>query len=496
MIGQLLNHRYTITSLLGEGAMGEVYLATDQQTGQQVAVKVLARQVITHPELMERFRREAETLRKLDHPNIVKFVDAFEHEGQFVIVMEYLPGGSLHDLIKTGLLPIERVRQITLDLCDALIRAHRLNIIHRDLKPENILIDKDGTPKLADFGVARLQEGTRMTRSGTQVGTPYYMSPEAWEGKTLDAQADIWSLGVILFEMLTGQVPFRGDTGAAVMNKVLTTQPSDLKKMRSDLPTGLAKIVSRMLTRDKKRRYQTMREVAVDLERGRPLNSQPKMLPQSGMFIVGTFLVAIIIWGVWLGRANFLSSSSPPTSTQENLSNPTQTEFVTSTVPPTVSPTLNMNENTWSEIISVRMPTLNEIRENLLSIWDANGLAVGDMISPGTQTFSGSVDSNQEYLWPIYWCALDRVTLDRNMENISTIFTVNGEKVPDEYIFEYYLDANDGWKCNYRAIVIGNFPENISLNLQATRILATEISDGQTTYPAGIYTYELVVLAK
>jgi serine/threonine protein kinase len=266
MIGEKLNNRYSIASLLGEGGMGEVFLAADQQSGQQVAVKILSRQLSANPDALERFRREAETLRQLDHPNIVKFVDAFDHEGQYVIVMEYVPGGSLFDLLKQGPLPIERSRQIALDLCDALIRAHRLNVIHRDIKPDNVLMAQDGTPKLADFGVARLSEGTRMTRTGTQVGTPYYMAPEAWEGKPLDEQADIWSLGVMLYEMLSGKVPFDGDSGAAVMNKVLTAPPPDLKKLRSDVPTRLVKIVEKMLARDKNRRYSSMRQVSVDLE--------------------------------------------------------------------------------------------------------------------------------------------------------------------------------------------------------------------------------------
>jgi serine/threonine-protein kinase len=199
LIGQTLKWRYKITSHLGEGGMGEVFLATDKQTRQQVAVKILARHLSAHPEALERFRREAETLRKLDHPNIVKLVDSFEHKKQYIIVMEYVSGGSLYQLLKGGPVAIETACYITLELCDALIRSHRLNIIHRDIKPENVLIDRNGTPKLADFGVARLNELTRMTRSGTQVGTPHYMSPEAWEGKKMDAQADIWSLGVMLF---------------------------------------------------------------------------------------------------------------------------------------------------------------------------------------------------------------------------------------------------------------------------------------------------------
>jgi serine/threonine protein kinase len=202
MIGQTINNRYTVTARIGKGAMGTVYRATDTQNGREVALKIISSELVVEPEMLERFKREGEALSKLKHPNIVGFIDAFQHDEHYVIVMEYVSGGSLYELIKAGALPIERARQIALDLCDALIRAHRLNIIHRDLKPENILIDEDDTPKLADFGVAKLSEGTRMTRSGTQVGTPYYMSPEAWEGRTLDAQADIWSLGVILFEML------------------------------------------------------------------------------------------------------------------------------------------------------------------------------------------------------------------------------------------------------------------------------------------------------
>ena len=318
MIGQKLNNRYAITSLIGEGAMGEVYLATDDQTGQQLAVKILSRQLSTRPEALERFRREAETLRQLDHPNIVKFVDAFEHEGQFVIVMEYLPGGSLQDVIKVGPLPIDRAHAITLELCDALTRSHQLNIIHRDIKPDNVLLDQKRTPKLADFGVARLEEGTRMTRTGTQVGTPYYMAPEAWEGKPLDAQADIWSLGVMFFEMLTGKVPFGGDTGAAVMNKVLTAPQPDLKKIREDTPPGLVRIVSRMLTRDKQRRYRTMRQVAVDLENGgQTTNRNPIAMSRNAILIV----IGILVLGIITFNLN--SFRSIPTLTETPLPAPT-----------------------------------------------------------------------------------------------------------------------------------------------------------------------------
>lgn len=328
MINQTLKDRYKISDRIGKGAMGTVYRATDAQTGREVALKVISGDLSIDPEMQERFKREGEALRQLKHPNIVEFLDAFQHGEGYVIVMEYLPDGSLHELIAKGPLPIERANHIALELCDALVRSHHLNIIHRDLKPENILLTEDGTPKLADFGVARLSEGTRMTRSGTQVGTPYYMAPEAWEGKTLDAQADIWSLGIVLYEMLAGQVPFGGDTGAAVMNKVLTASPPDLRKLRADVPLGLVKIVTRMLTRDKKRRYPTMRQLSVDLESSQQMTA-PRTLPtpvsvgSSSVFngrnllIGGVLFVGIILGVIFLlprtGLTNPPSVSDPPT---------------------------------------------------------------------------------------------------------------------------------------------------------------------------------------
>src|SRR3990172_3337208 len=152
MIGQTLNDRYEITAAIGKGAMGEVYRAADKQTGADVAVKLMAGQYAFDADMVERFRREGEALHQLRHPNIVGIVDTFQHESRQVIVLEYVPGGSLHDLLKREApLDIPRVRQIALDLCDALIRAHHLGIIHRDIKPENVLMADDGAPRLTDF---------------------------------------------------------------------------------------------------------------------------------------------------------------------------------------------------------------------------------------------------------------------------------------------------------------------------------------------------------
>lgn len=313
MIGETLNSRYKITEKLGGGAMGTVYRAVDEQSGRNVAIKFIAKNLAADPSMLERFKREGEALRQLRHLNIVGFVDAFQSDDSYVIVMEHVPGGSLYDLLRSGPLPIERAVQITLDLCDALIRSHHLKIIHRDIKPENILMAEDGTPKLADFGVARLSEGTRMTRSGMQVGTPYYMSPEAWDGQTLDARTDIWSLGVVLFEMLAGQPPFVGDTPMSVMKKINEAPPPDLRKMRADVPPDLIRIVGRMLTRNKDRRYQTMREVAVDLERcqqsmhkkGRPVSRTKPAKPLIDFAVLsGKFNKALQSLGAFFTKKN------------------------------------------------------------------------------------------------------------------------------------------------------------------------------------------------
>ncbi len=343
MIGQTIHNRYFISARIGKGAMGTVYRANDTKTGKEVALKVIYSELAVDPAMLERFKREGDALHQLKHPNIVEYLDAFEYNEQYVIVMEYLSGGSLFDLLLQGPLPIEHVRHMALDLCDALIRAHRLNIVHRDIKPENILMNESGTPKLADFGLARLSQDTRVTRSGTQFGTPHYMAPEAWEGKTLDAQADIWTLGVLMFEMLTGQVPFNGDTPLAVMNKVFTSHPSQMTKLRSDLPPGLTKIIRRMLTRDKKQRYQTMREVAVDLERDQTTPSSiPVKTKQLVTFGLGFILIAALVAGGILLADNRRSSPNQPLplateglieQAQEILS--AGTEVPTATVTPT-----------------------------------------------------------------------------------------------------------------------------------------------------------------
>jgi hypothetical protein len=160
----------------------------------------------------------------------------------------------------------------------------------------------------------------------------------------------------------------------------------------------------------------------------------------------------------------------------------------------TATPTANLSE--WSGLLSVRKPTLNEIRQEMSSIWDANNLSLGDMLSPDVRSLRGTAQQKKEYLWPIYWCAKDQETLAQNVENITTIFSVNDEVIPDKYIFNYDYDTNTGWKCNYHAAVIGGWLRNSQYTLRVERVFETDINDGQQKYPAGSYVYELSISVK
>lgn len=261
--------RYVQEKLLDSGGQGEVYLGRDRITGQQVVIKRLKPELVAHEfSIVDRLKNEGEALRKLDHPNIVKFIDAFEAEGRYHLVMEYVPGGSLRKLLnQQPQLPLDRVLAIGVELADAMSRTHHLNIIHRDLKPENVLLSEDGSPRLMDFGVARLlQAGLHLTQTGALVGSPAYMSPEAVRGEVIDARSDIWSFGVLLFEMLTGQLPFQGEQLTPVLLSILNDPLPEISRLRPDAPQALIDLIRRMTEKERAARIPSMRQVAAALD--------------------------------------------------------------------------------------------------------------------------------------------------------------------------------------------------------------------------------------
>ncbi|MCP4428785.1 MAG: protein kinase [Chloroflexi bacterium] len=279
----ILAERFVISDLendlIGRGSMGDVYRGYDAQTGTAVAVKALKSDIVSgNPQLVERFVREGEALRQLNHPNIVKMLAAIEEADRHYLVMEYVSGGSLRDLLDDqNQLPLHRVLQIGLELADALTRAHHLNIIHRDLKPANVLLADDGTPRLTDFGVAHIGDRPRLTQSGALVGTLDYLSPEICNGEKQDARSDIWSFGVVLFEMLAGKRPFAAPSLAATLTAILTQPTPDIVQFRPDTAGALAELIRRMLEKELRQRTPSARLVGAELEaivQGRETKSQ------------------------------------------------------------------------------------------------------------------------------------------------------------------------------------------------------------------------------
>lgn len=262
---QLIAQHYRIEREIGRGGMGTVYLATDTNTNATVAVKHLKSE-LAQPELIERFRREGEALRELNHPNIVKLLDAVEVENQHYLVMEYVAGSDLAELIKSSTIHLKDILRYALDLADALTRAHKLNIIHRDLKPANILIGEDGILRLTDFGIAQLGSKQRVTDTDAIVGTIDYLPPEAFAGNGIDTRADIWAFGVILFEMLTGQRPFSADNLMETIQQITTASIPDLEALNPDAPIDLIDLVYRMLERDPQARITSVRHIGATLE--------------------------------------------------------------------------------------------------------------------------------------------------------------------------------------------------------------------------------------
>lgn len=259
--------RYRRDELIGKGGMGEVYAGYDLQTDTPVAIKRLRPELAAaSEETVDRFAREAAILRRLDHPNIVKML-AFERgDDHHDIVMELVTGGSLRDLLRSeGRLPVPRVLRMMLELSDALSRAHHLGVIHRDIKPENVLLAVDGTPRLADFGLARMGEESMGSVNGV-LGTIAYLSPEALWGRRLDERADIWGLGVTLFEMLGGRRPFEGESHGAVTTAILHQPTPDVRTLGVAASATLVELIFRMLDKEPSRRPASARQVGAELE--------------------------------------------------------------------------------------------------------------------------------------------------------------------------------------------------------------------------------------
>jgi serine/threonine protein kinase/Tfp pilus assembly protein PilF len=260
--------RYQVIEELGHGGMGRVYKVFDTDIKEKIALKLLRPEIALDKETIERFSNELKLARKISHRNVCRMFDLGKSEGTTFITMEFVPGEDLKKLVrKTGQLGAGRALAIAKQVCEGLAEAHHLGVVHRDLKPQNIMVDEDGNARIMDFGIARSLRGRGITGPGVMIGTPEYMSPEQIEGKEVDERSDIYSLGVVLFEMVTARVPFEGDTPFTIGVKHKSEKPRNPRDLNAQLPEDLSRLILRCLEKDKAKRYQTAGELHADLEK-------------------------------------------------------------------------------------------------------------------------------------------------------------------------------------------------------------------------------------
>ena len=265
--GTVLSGRYKLSSKLGSGGMSTVYLAQDEVLDRPVAVKLLHREISEEADQLERFRREARAAARLSHPNLVGVIDAGEDEGRPYIVFEYVEGDTLKKLITdNGGLEVDEAVAYAIEIGRGLIAAHGRKLIHRDVKPQNVLIAEDGRAKVTDFGIARSLEGEGMTATGRVLGTTDYVSPEQAMGEDVDERSDVYSLGIVLYEMLTGDVPFRAETQVGVAMKHVNEPLPDVLVERPEVSAAVASVVDHSTTKDPRDRYNSVGEMVRDLE--------------------------------------------------------------------------------------------------------------------------------------------------------------------------------------------------------------------------------------
>ncbi len=317
--GSTFAKRYQVIEELGKGGMGKVYKVLDKDIKEKVALKLLSPEIASDEKTIERFSNELKFARKISHRNVCRMYDLGKEEGSHYITMEYVPGEDLKRLVrKVGQLSAGKAIFIAKQTCEGLAEAHRLGVVHRDLKPQNVMVDEEGNARIMDFGIARSLKAKGVTGSGVMIGTPEYMSPEQAEVKEVDLRSDIYSLGVILYEMLTGQVPFEGETPLSIAMKHKSQEPRDPKEINAQISENLSRVILKCMEKDREKRYQNVEDILselINIEEGIPTTERilPKRKPLTTKEITVTFklqklfipalvVVALVIIGIIIWR--------------------------------------------------------------------------------------------------------------------------------------------------------------------------------------------------
>ena len=479
MIGRTVSH-YRILEKLGEGGMGVVYKAEDTTLDRVVALKFLSQNLTSDPTEKERFYHEAKAASALNHPNITTIHEIQAHDNQLFIAMEFVEGQTLKQLIERESLPTKRVLDIAVQVCEGLAAAHEKEIVHRDIKSENIMLTPRGQAKIMDFGLAKVKESTKLTKAGSTLGTAAYMSPEQARGEEVDHRSDIFSFGVVLYELLTGQLPFKGEHHAAIAYSIINEEPQPVVRYNNRVSAGLERIVFKALAKDKEERYQHADDLLADLrrerksleyvrtttlaqpiERQRPLRK--KMLP---LVLAGLAVVVLIAGYFAVFNKKEPGSKRPMLAVLpfENLGTPEQEYFaagITDEITTHLAKVSGLGVISRTSVLQYKntKKTVQQIGKELGAqyvlegtiLWDKSGVADRVRINPqlirvkdGTHVWAETYDRVLEEIFALQSDIAEKVASALNVTLLQAEQRYIAAKPTDNLeAYEYYLRGNE-----------------------------------------------------